>query len=201
MYCPICDMEKVDSQLLSEPMKIFCERNPVVHTWNDISKLMALNYRLMKKPKEADKIQPSYTKLELMVPESLKKDLEAKFPENLSASVRSVLQACAQPMMMILSTFDIKKVHDMTGQLPKTSGQLCGIIFAFKEEVKEMKNEIVGLKKRLTIQMRGNEAGVIVDLGEMLPKAVAKADAAGVSLEQLLSNHLQTALGNDWLEG
>jgi len=193
-------MEKVESQLLFEPMKIFCERNPVVHTWNDTSKLMGLNPRMMKKPKEADVIQATDTMIQLLVSQKLKDALTAKFPENLSASLRSVLQACAEPVMMILSATDMQRITERVGKMPKTSGELFGMIFGYGEEIKELKNEIVQLRKKVAITMRGNAAGVIVDLGEeALPKAVAKADAAGVSLEEMLSAHCRDAVLNDWI--
>ena len=200
LACPTCDAAGVESEIYSEAgggmARMVCASNQD-HNWNDQAVFMALAPRKLPVTVKVDTVQRDHVPLNLMVPRSVKEALEARFGEKLATSLTSVLSSCAEPEMMVLNATELQRIAERLGTKPKSSGELFGMIFQMGEEVKSSKNDYERLMRE-TNSKRGG-VGLTVDLGEWMSKGVAKADDAGVSLEEYLSKYLRDSLENDWV--
>lgn len=198
LECPACRDQGVIAELMADSLRTVCSSNPE-HVWTDRSELMALAPRMMAPVKRVDAIQAQHVPLQLNVPESVKKLLEERYGDKLPTSLTSVLQACAEPEMMLLSASDLQRIGERLGQKPTSAAELFGILFAIGEEIKAAKSENELLLRRMNIKRGDAMEGCVVDLAEYMPKAVAKAADAGVPLEEFLSKYLRDSLENDWI--
>lgn len=198
LECPLCAQGGVIAELMADQLRTTCSSNPE-HFWTDRSELMAMQPRFMAKVARPDTVQAQHVPLQLNVPESVKKLLEARYGDKLPTSLTSVLQACAEPEMMLLNATDLQRITERLGQKPTSSGELFGMMFALGEELKSARSENELLLRRMNIKRGDAAEGVVIDLAEYMSKAVAKAADAGVPLEEFLSKYLRDSLENDWI--
>lgn len=181
-------------------MKVSCETGNDAHTWNDMYELRELRPRMLKVAPKPNIVQQNYTKFEVGVPENTRKALEAKYGDKLVPSISSILQACAEPEMLIVSSSDIERIGQRLGKKPESSSELFGMIFQLGEEIKDLRFQKEQLEKQVGAgKATGSVQGVGVDLGAWTMKAMIKANENSVSLEDFLSKYLQDALENDWI--
>jgi hypothetical protein len=203
LACPLCDAEKVESELYVEAgaggARTICGSGNMGHVWTDQDSLKALLPRRLKLAPRPDAVQTDHVTLQLSVPASTKKVLEEKYGERLSTSLTSVLQACADPAMMLLNAVDLQRIEERLGQKPKSSSELFGLLFQLGEEVKQWRNDCERLKRQMGVRGGSVASGVTVDLGDWMSKGVAKAADSGVSLEEFLGKYLRDSLENDWI--
>jgi hypothetical protein len=199
LACPICDASGITSELYqSTPsLAILCEKDSE-HKWTDTNALYAARPRRLAVAPKAAAVQPNHVPVTLSVPAHTEQALKAKYGEKLATSLTSVLQACAEPEMMILNATELERIRQRTG-IPTSSAELFGNLFALGEEVKSLKMEIERLNRTVAIRRKGSDEGVIIDLGAQLPKAVAKAADSGYDLEDFIGNYVRDSIENDWI--
>lgn len=203
LACPLCDQAKVDSELFVEAgaggARTICATGNPEHSWTDQSILQALAPRRVQLAPRPDAVQKDHVSLTLSVPAKTKELLEAKFGDRLSTSLTSVLQACADPEMMMLNAVDLQRIEERLGSKPKSSSELFGILFQLGEEVKQSRNDYERLKRQQNVRTGTIGEGVVLDLGDWMSKGVAKAADSGLSLEEFLGKYLRDSLENDWI--
>lgn len=169
------------------------------HRWTDTMQLRNMRPRKLEVVKRPDAVQTNHVSVTLSVPAHTEKALRARYGDKLATSLTSVLQACAEPEMMILNSVDLDRIQQRLGFRPKSSSELFGRIFQMGEEIGSMKNEVERVTRMAMIRKRGSAEGVILDLGEQLPKAVAKSQESGYDLEEWLGNYVKMSIENDWI--
>jgi hypothetical protein len=194
---------KVESELYVEAgaggARTICGSGNTAHVWTDQSELQALSPRRLQLAPRPDTVQKDHVTLQLSVPAGTKKVLEEKYGDKLPTSLTAVLQACADPEMMLLNAVDLQRLEERLGAKPKSSSELFGMLFQLGEEVKQSRNDYERLKRQQGARQGNIGDGVVVDLGDWMSKGVAKAADSGLSLEEFLGKYLRDSLENDWI--
>lgn len=195
--CPVCDQTGLTSHLYENPPALAtrCETNGE-HVWTDSNTLRELQPRMLELPKP-----PAQTinrlALTLQLPEQLLKNLQAKYGESLNERLIGVLQYCAQPNFLFLGGDDVERIQEKLGCSLTNGSELYGALFQMGEEIAGLKTQIKGLMRQQTV--KNNGTGVMLDMGELLSKAVGKAQEAGLSVDEYLGTYLKEAVANDWV--
>lgn len=202
LACPVCDRSGTTSQLYqSTPsLAIFCESGNTEHVWRDTTSLYDMNPRKLDVPKRVQTRQVNHVNVEVKLPQSTLDQLKAKHGERFDSSLTAILQACADPEIMILNTTDLDRIQERTGTRPKSSSELFGLLFQLGEEVETLRIVNKDLERKVLMRKGGaNTEGVTVDLGKFYTKAVQKAKDTEYPVDEYLSRYLQDSLENDWI--
>lgn len=201
LACPLCDAQGVTQELYQntpEPMVRCMSGNPQ-HVWTDTNVLRMMNVRKLPVKQQPDRIQPNHVPVTLSVPAHTAEALKAKFGERLPTSLGSVLQACAEPRMILLSASDLDRLEERLGPNLTGASDFFGRIYALGEEKKATKDDLERLMRKMNIRRDSKGEEVELELGDLLPKAVALAAESGQELNEFLSNYVRNSLENDWI--
>lgn len=201
LACPICDAQGVTQELyqITPNTIVRCESGNAEHVWTDTNVLRMMNPRKLAVKRQPDQIQPNHVSVTLSVPSHTVEALKTKFGERLPTSLSSVLQACAEPRMILLSASDLERLEEKLGPNLTGAADLFGRIFALNEEKKSTKDELERLMRRMNIRRDSAGEEVVLELGDFLPKAVALAADSGQELNEFLSSYVRNSLENDWI--
>lgn len=199
LACPLCDQVGVTSHLYETPPSLMtqCESGNPDHRWTDSEVLRQAHPRKLDLPKPVATRQENRVTLSLEVPTQLEAELRTKFGAALNNNVTSILQSCAQPEFLLLNMQDIDRIQERCGTRPTSDSELFGLLFQMGEELHELRGQVKQLERSAFLKKSGT--GVMVDLAEFLPKAVGKAQEAGLELDDFLSQYLRTSVENDWI--
>lgn len=195
--CPICDRTGVTSHLCEAPpaLATFCETNPE-HKWTDSMELRMQQPRMLALPKPAAQTIARLP-LTLQLPEQLMKNLQARYGDALSDNLIGVLQYCAQPDYLLIGCDDLERLQEKLGARIDNGSELYGAIFRMSEEIVALKTQIKSLQRNQTVRATGT--GVLLDMGDFLPKAVGRAQEIGMEVDEYLGAYLRDAVANDWV--
>lgn len=198
LACPICDQVGITSHLYEVPPSLatLCESGNSAHRWNDSNKLREAHPRKLELPPPHHSIQRDYTSLTLQAPRDLESMLRVKYGDTYESSVVSLLRSFAEENLLILNMADLERIALRLGTMPTTGAELFGLIFQIGEETNSLRMEVKRLERASIAQ--NNNSAVILDLGDFLSKATAKAAEANMNTEEYLGAFLRTALENDW---
>lgn len=201
LACPICDRQGVTSELYQMPPQpaTRCESGNPEHVWTDTDALKALNPRRLEVKKQPDKVQPNHVPLTLSVPMHVAEALRQKYGERLPTSLSSVLGACAEARLMLLTANDIDRLEQKLGPNITSTSDLFGRIFALNEDKKATKDELERVMRRMKIKRESNGMEIELELGNQLEKAVALASDSGQELSEFLSKYVRDSLENGWI--
>jgi hypothetical protein len=194
--CPLCDQSGVTSHLYEAPPALAtrCETDGS-HVWTDSDQLRNLMPRILHLPRVVH--QAPRVELPLQVPEQLSKNLQAKYGANLNDALIGVLQYAAQPQFLFLGSDDLERIQEKLGAQLNNGSELYGALFQMGEKIESLKSQLQQAMRASTIRASGT--GVLLDLGENMQNAAAKADEYGMTIEDLLSNYVKDALANGWV--
>lgn len=195
--CPICEHTGVTSHLYEAPPALAtrCETNGD-HVWTDSNALRELQPRMLELPKPVA-AHINRLPLNLQLPEQLLKNLQNKYGESLNERIVGVLQYCAQPQFLFLGSDDLERIQEKLGAQLTNGSELYGALFQMGEQITDLKTQVQQLKRATTVKASGT--GVLLDMGETLPKAVGKAAESGMAVDEYLGTYLREAVANDWV--
>lgn len=200
LACPKCEARQVTSHLLEAAphvLGVYCETGNSEHKWIDTNELMALRPNKIDLPKPAPAPQQNRVALTVNVPAHLETGLRARYGDSLNENLVSLLQYGTQPDFLILTSEDLDRIQARMGFRPASGGELFGHIFQMGEELQEQKNTIKQLER--TAGARKTGTGVVIDLEDLLPKAVSKSAESNMAVDEYLGTYLKEALTNDWI--
>lgn len=195
--CPICDHTGITSHLYEAPPALAtrCETNGD-HVWTDSNALREMQPRMLELPKPVA-VHINRLPLNLQLPEQLLKNLQLKYGEALNERLIGVLQYCAQPQFLFLGSDDLERIQEKLGCALTNGSELYGALFQMGEQMADLKMQVKQLTRASTMRSAGT--GVLLDMGEMLPKAVGKAAENNMAVDEFLGTYLREALLNDWV--
>lgn len=194
--CPLCERTGVTSHLYEAPPALAtrCELDGN-HVWTDSDQLRAMMPRMLALPKVVH--NAPRVELALQVPEQLLKNLQAKYGATLNDELIGVLQYAAQPQFLFLGSDDLERIQEKVGSQLNNGSELFGALFQMGEQIESLKGQVQQLMRASTVRAKGT--GVLLDLGENLSGAAAKAAEYNMSIEDLLSTYVKDALTNGWV--
>lgn len=195
--CPLCERDGITAHLYETPPALAtrCESNGS-HVWTDSNLLRDIGLTKLDLPRPAAQ-HVNRLALTLQLPEQLMKNLQAKYGETLNEQIVGVLQYCAQPQFLFLGSDDVERIQEKIGRQLSSGSELYGALFQMGEDNGALKLQVKQMVRNQAV--RTNGTGVLVDLADTLPKAVAKAEESGMPVDEYLGTYLREALINDWV--
>jgi len=142
--------------------------------------------------------QEGWEKCTIDMPGSVLKDLQTKFGDKLPATLRAVLETLSESKCLMVPEEDLKRLNDHTGMDLKNSSQLVGAVYS-------MKQTNAGLEEQARL-MRNNRKGgavsptaVVVELGDLCQKVIAKAEERGQTPGELISTEVARYDAAEWM--
>lgn len=197
LACPRCDTTGTESRLFAkEGVGYYCV-GLNAHSWKDYDALMNMNPRkLVFKGIVAR--QEGWEKLPIDMPGSVVRDLQSKFGDKLQATVRAVLETLSQSKSLMVPEEDLKRLNDHLGLDLRNSAQLVGAVYSLKTTNANLEEQN-GLMKNNRRGGAVSPTAVVVELGDLAAKVIAKATERETTPSEVIATVVEQYAANDWL--
>lgn len=203
LACPTCRNggQGILAMLFARPgtFMYYCRSK---HEFNDMQELLALNPEKIQIPQKQT-IQQGYETMQLSIPTELREKLVAKFgtPERITQTLGSVLRALIEPRVFLFNAADITRIHQMSGQEPKSAAELVGMLYEKIQTVNELTAQVKSRNPVSTEPAAQSlpEGSVAVNLSPILAKINSIAKFRGQTVNQVVEETLALAVNNGWV--
>ena len=197
--CPTCREAGVKSQIVAVGgARLVCSKNST-HFWTDSMEFMSLRPMMeFAAPAPIVSQQTGYTKVEVEIPINHAQTLSAKLGAQFNPTVSGILSMLAEGEVMIIPAGDLQRIKQLLGQLPASSSELFGLMYALDLREKEAKADAETAQKEVAAYEGLNKTLVVVNLGDQRENAAEKAKSEGLPLKIYIERALQNALANNW---
>jgi hypothetical protein len=199
--CPKCKRETGQSnQISAAEGRLTCPVNSN-HRWGDTAAFYA-DGPVMEFKVGPAKFPPveGQTPITLKIPLRIKTELEQRWgaEEAVSAKVSDVLLQLTDGDVMVVGQTDISRLVDRLGQKFANSSELVGIVYAKMCEVDEAKAERDAAVEDLKAYESRSPGRVVINLGDQLSTAQAKAKDAEMPVAVWVEMQLKNGIENNW---
>ncbi len=197
--CPICKKTTgALHQIYANLGELSCSFNPA-HKWNDYIEFQNLGPTMDFKPEKQKALpQQNHTPLTISVPIPLKAKLDEVYGDKMAATVVSVLNQMSEGQAMMIPETDVVRLTDRLGKRPVNSGELIGLVYAKTCEADDAKSERDTAVKDLKAYEGMAIGRIVIDLGDQLATAQAKAQDAEQPLKYWAEKQFRNALESGW---
>lgn len=197
MACPTCDREgKGEVRLFAKnDLGYYCING---HKWRDYDELMSLNPRKLQF-KGTPARQDGWEKLSVEMPGDVLRQLQVKYGEKLSATIRGALDLLSQPRFLIIPDEDIKRITDRSGIEVSNASQLVGAIYSLKQTNQQLEEENRLLKANRGGRSLQSATAVSVELGELMPQVAQRAQDWNQEPGEVVADVMRKYIENGWV--
>jgi hypothetical protein len=151
-------------------------------------------------PKQMPAQQFNQEEVKVLIPPRVKAALVAKWGEKFNATVAGVLEMVADGEVLVIPQPDLEKLkmREFLGTKPGSSAELCGTIFALRQEVQEAKNAEETARKDIAAYENFSPGRVVIDVSSFQGPLTEKARDANMPVKIFLENNLKSAIENSW---
>lgn len=199
--CPTCIQQAgKHSQMLASDRQLVCSVNPA-HVWSDIQTFMSLKAPMVfTVPKAAPPPQFHQQEVKVLIPPRVKDALEAKWGDRYLPTVAAILEIVSEGEVLTLSQTELAKLamKEFLGSKPGSGAELCGQVYALRQEVQEQKDSADNARKDVAAYENYSPGRVVIDASAFLTAAQEKARDENVPLKIYLERILKNGFDNNW---
>jgi hypothetical protein len=199
--CPICKQQSgATNQIMASDMRLVCTANPS-HAWSDTQSFLDLQPTMeFKVAAQVFAPQQGHVEVKVLIPPRVKDALELKWGARLNPTVAGVLEVLAEGEALMLSQGDVEKLKlsEFLGSKPGSSAELCGQVYALRQEITEAKNEAENARKDVAAYENHSPGRVVIDISSFQQGAVEKARDANMPVKIWIETNLKNAIENSW---
>lgn len=212
LVCPLCDMKRIlanepplEEHCISTRAGSFESSCAAGHPWPDLTALKAAGARTVERkfrpifrPPEA--IGPTVT-MKFNVPEYVSKRITARFPENLEASVVSLMDCMADPGSFVIPAREATTLNDKAGERITNFNELLGWAAAIVVERNELRDKVKAAESGLAAPAAADLEKAGIQLSSSVVSQIAeRATRSEVPVNVYIDNLLNHAISNGWLD-
>lgn len=199
--CPTCKRESGQlNQMIASSQQLVCAVN-LNHVWSDTQSFLALRPTMdFKVAAQVFAPQQGHVEVKVLIPPRVKDALESKWGVRLNPTVAGVLEVLAEGEALMLSQGDVEKLKlsEFLGSKPGSSAELCGQVYALRQEITEAKNEAENARKDVAAYENHSPGRVVIDISSFQQGAVEKARDANMPVKIWIEQALRNGLENSW---
>jgi hypothetical protein len=198
--CPSCEAQTgAISQMMASDRQLVCTVNPA-HKWDDTQAFLQLKPKMtFSNPKPITQ-QFNQVEVKLLIPPRVKDALDRRWGDKFNVTVAGVLEMVSEGDVLVVASADLDKLKmaEFLGSKPSSSPELCGMIFALRQEVTEAKNEVENARKDVAAYESHSPGRIVIDAAPFLEAAREKAKDENMPLKIWIEQKLKFALENSW---
>lgn len=198
MACPGCRTEGNPSVRMFAKADVgyYCMTGK--HKWKDFDELMALGPDKLEY-KGITARQDGWQKLTVEMPGGVLEDLQKKYGDRLSATLRGVMDIISQPRYLMIPEEDIKRLCEHTAVDLKNSQQLVGAVYSLKETNKSL-TEANNLMKQNRGVRTASATAITIEFGDLAGVILEKANDWGMDPSELVRDTIvRKYIENGWV--
>lgn len=200
--CPTCrDTLGQNNQIYGNMGELICSVNSA-HKWNDLDAFLALKPQMVfRVTPPAPLPQQNHEPYTVSLPIAVARAVKEKYGDKAGPTLASILMQMVEGEVMLVGETDLERLSDGErglGKRPANSSEMCGMIFALREETREAKMIAETAAKELKAYEGMHVGSVVINLGEQYAKAQGKAQDQGLPVKVWAERMMNTALESDW---
>jgi hypothetical protein len=144
IYCPVCErVGEKQSEMRQSGTSMVCPRG---HVFTDMVELLAMGPRIERVRPAVQTQQLGFVPLTLMVPPEMKKVLEERFGETLSASLMALASRLVERGSFVVSRAEAESLSQLLREKIASGQQLVTAVRLMANRLGELETEIRGLR-------------------------------------------------------
>jgi hypothetical protein len=181
IYCPVCErVGEKQSEMRQSGTSMVCPRG---HVFTDMAELLAMGPRIERVRPAVQTQQLGFVPLTLMVPPEMKKVLEERFGETLSASLMALASRLVERGSFVVSRAEAESLSQLLREKIASGQQLVTAVRLMANRLGELETEIRGMRGMAAQTAPLQATTVLEAVLEALRRAqTASAAPAGTTL-------------------
>lgn len=199
--CPTCvSLTGKHNQIVASDQRLICTADSN-HIWTDSQSFLALKPQMVfSAAKPAPAQQFGHVEVKVMVPPRIKDALTARWGDKFNATVAGVLEMVSDGEVLVIPEGDLDKLKskEFLGLRPGSSAELCGTIYALRQEIQEYKDAAETARKDVAAYENYSPGRVVLDISSILGPLTEKARDENLPLKVYVEQKLRFAVENSW---